>query len=139
MITRSQAAVAGFQACLALEHEAIWTYGYIGARVPSVAKRAHTSYESHRRIRDTLIAMLHDSQSIVPGPESDYALVPVRKSAQAKGIARRVENRHEAAYLALVGSTEGTDRQYALAMLRKAALASLDWGGEPEAFPGLPG
>ncbi len=137
-MTRSQAAVAGFQQCLALEHEAIWIYGYLGGKVSGVADRAHTSYESHRKIRDTLITMLHDSQSTVPGPKSDYALTPVKNTAQAKAVARTIESRGQAAYLALVGSTEAADREYALRMLRKAALAGLAWGATPSAFPGLP-
>ncbi len=138
-MTRSQAAVAGLQLCLALEHEAISTYAFIGARVDALADRAHTSYESHRRIRDTLIAMLHTSQSAVPGPRSDYAISTVKNKAQAKSLARSIESRSEAAYLALVGTTETADRRYALQMLRKAALAGLGWGAEPSAFPGLPG
>lgn len=135
---RSQAAVAALKQCLALEHEAIWTYGFIGARVPTVADHAHAAYESHRAIRDTLIAMLHDSRSAVRGPLSDYTFTAAKNTKQANAIARSIESRSEAAYLALVGATEDLDRKYALRMLRKAALAGLDWGSEPSAFPGLP-
>ena len=137
-MTRSQAAVAGLQQCLALEHEAIWLYGYLGGKVPGITGRAFKAYESHRTLRDTLISMLHESQSTVPGPKADYALTPVKNTAQAMAVARTIESRGEAAYLALVGATETADRKFALQMLREAALSSLAWGAAPSAFPGLP-
>lgn len=137
-MTRSHAAVAGFKDCLALEHEAIWLYAYLGARVPAAADRAQAAYESHRAIRDRLIAMLHDSGSAVPGSEANYELTPVKSAAEAKAVARSIESRSAAAYLALVGSTDAADRKFALQMLRKAALAGLTWDASPAAFPGLP-
>lgn len=137
-MSRSQTAVAGLQKCLALEHEAIWLFGYLGGRESGIADRARTSYDAHRRVRDTLITMLHDSGSATAGPRSDYALTPVATAAQARAVARTIESRGAAAYLALVGATEPADREFALQMLRKAALASLAWGAEPSAFPGLP-
>lgn len=138
-MTRSPSAVAGLQKCLALEHEAVSTYAFLGARSAAVAGGGHASYESHRVVRDTLIAMLMTSGSPAPGPRSDYALPVATGTAQAKAAARSIETRCQAAYLALVGTSDGTDRQFAVAMLRQSALAGIGWGAGPSAFPGLPG
>ena len=39
------------QTWLALEHEAVWLYGMIGARVDGLARPARTSYDAHRVVR----------------------------------------------------------------------------------------
>ncbi|MEO6470353.1 MAG: DUF4439 domain-containing protein [Aeromicrobium sp.] len=137
-MTRSQAAISGLQGCLAIEHEALWLYAYVGARVTAISRQAHDSYESHRKSRDVLIAMLHDSQASLPAPATDYASGNATSPSQARAIVRSIEAKVEAANLVLVGSSEGLDREFALKGLRRAALASLAWGGAPVAFPGLP-
>jgi len=137
-MTRSQATVAGLQDCLALEHEAIWIYAFLGARVRAADTAAHRAFGSHRQSRDALIARLRASRATQPAPLSSYAPADVNDLAQAKSIARSLEDNSAAAYLSLVGVSEGKDREFAITMLRKAALATLDWGGKPSAFPGLP-
>lgn len=136
-MTRSQAAVSGLQGCLALEHEAIWVYAYLGARITGVDAAAHRAFGNHRRSRDALITMLGGPQSAQPGPRADYEVLAVKNVEQARAVAQSLEAKSAAAYLSLVGSSEGEDREFAVNTLRKAALATLDWGGKPSAYPGL--
>ncbi|MDQ3158355.1 MAG: ferritin-like domain-containing protein [Actinomycetota bacterium] len=137
-MTAAKATVAGLQRCLALEHEAIWVYAYIGARVADANKAAVRAFGSHRHSRDVLIARLSAAHATRPPPLADYAVDEVTNPGQARTVARSLEDRSAAAYLALVGTSKGKDREFAITMLRKAALAALDWGGKPTAFPGLP-
>lgn len=136
---RSQAAVAGLQDCLALEHEALWVYAYLGARIAGANEAAHRAFGNHRHSRDVLIAMLRASQSTQPAPRADYDVTTVKNLEQAAAVARSLEAKSAAAYLSLVGMSEGDDREFAINTLRKAAIATLVWGGKPSAFPGLPG
>lgn len=137
-MTRSPSTVTGLQECLALEQEAIWVYAYLGARIPTAGKAAHRAFANHRQSRDALIAMLRASKATQPMPRSDYAVGTVENLEQAAAMARSIEARSAAAYVSLVGAGEGKDREFALNTLRKAALATLAWGGKPTAFPGLP-
>ena len=137
-MTRSPSTVTGLQECLALEHEAIWVYAYLGARIPTASKAAHRAFANHRRSRDALIAMLRASQATQPMPRSDYAVMKVNTLGQANAVATSLEAKSAAAYLSLVGASEGEDRKFAINTLRTAALAILAWGGKPSAFPGLP-
>ena len=137
-MTAAKATVAGLQQCLALEHEAIWVYAYLGARVSDANKAAVRAFGRHRQSRDVLIARLSAANATRPAPLADYAVDEVTNLRQAATVARSLEDKSAAAYLALVGTSEGKDREFAITMLRKAALATLDWGGKPIAFPGLP-
>lgn len=136
-MSRSPAAVARLQACLALEHEAIWLYSYVGARFTAIGATARKSYDRHRRLRDQLLALLRESRATNPLPAADYAVDNVTNVTRAKAVLRSLESRSAAAWLSVIGVTEGSDRQLALGHLRTAALAELDWDGKPEPFPGL--
>ncbi|MBC7596225.1 MAG: ferritin-like domain-containing protein [Kineosporiaceae bacterium] len=135
---RSQAAVSGLQDCLALEHEAIWVYAYLGARIPGADEAARRAFGNHRQSRDVLIAMLRASASAQPAPRADYDVMKVKTLGQANAVAASLEAKNAAAYLSLVGASEDEDRKFAIDTLRRAALAILVWGGKPSAFPGLP-
>lgn len=137
-MTRSEAAIAALQDCLAIEHEAIWLYGYLGARIAAVEKRAVSAYAAHRRSRDALLALLHDASAEAPGPRTDYAIPAAKNTAQASTTARAIEAKAQAAYLGLVGASRPADRRFAITQLRKSAVDALGWGAEPSAFPGLP-
>lgn len=136
-MTRSPEAVARMQTCLAFEHEAVWLYAYLGARVPDVAKAARTSFSRHRHLRDELLSVLHAWAASNPLPRADYAVATVLTTAQAEAAARAVESRSAAAWLSVIAVADQSDRSLALARLRTAALAELKWGGKPEPFPGL--
>lgn len=137
-MTMSGATIAGLQKCLALEHEAIWVYAYIGARVSEANRAAVRAFGSHRSSRDVLIARLSAAGASLPKPMTDYAVDEVTNLGQARTVARSIEDKNAAAYLALVGTSEGKDREFAITMLRKPALTTLEWGCRPTAFPGLP-
>lgn len=126
------------QGWLALEHEAVWLYPVIGARVGTVADRARQSYGAHSNVRDALLDRLHQIE-VEPVPTMlSYDVGRLRTKAQARAVAQRVEREIAAACLTLTGDSTGDLRTYAIAGLRRAALAEIAWGGRPDAFPGLP-
>lgn len=137
-MTRSPEVVAHLQNCLALEHEAIWVYAYLGARVRDADDAAHRAFGNHRHSRDKLLAMLSDAGTPNPSPKASYVVGTAKNFDQSATIARSIEAKSASAYLALVGASEGKDREFAINTLRKAALATLVWRGKPAAFPGLP-
>ncbi|KAA1376510.1 DUF4439 domain-containing protein [Aeromicrobium fastidiosum] len=126
------------QAWLALEHEAVWLYPVVGARVDGLRKRAGTSYRAHRDTRDALLAAVR-SLGLEPVVAAlGYAAGPLTTRAQASAAAQSLESRISAATLTLAGEAEGDLRALAITHLRRSALAELTWGAEPKAFPGLP-
>lgn len=129
---------SALQAVLALEHEAVWLYPVIGAKHDRLAEGARASYDAHRSARDGLLARL-DRLGVEPvGTALAYDITGLRTPTAARRSARRLEQRIAAGCLTLVGVTEGDERTFAVAGLRRAALAELAWGGKPTAFPGLP-
>ena len=123
---------------LALEHEAVWVYPVIGARFDALAGRARTSYGKHRDLRDQLLSRLHQ-MDVEPVPtELSYDVGQLRTKANAIAAARRIERDIAAVCLTLAGDSTGDLRTYATAGLRRAALAEIAWGAQPDAFPGLP-
>jgi hypothetical protein len=123
---------------LALEHEAVWLYPVIGARFDAVADRARASYGKHLDMRDRLLARLHQ-MDVEPVPTKlSYDVSRLRTKAHAITAARRIEIDIAAVCLTLAGDSTGDLRTYATAGLRRAALAEIAWGGQPDAFPGLP-
>lgn len=136
-MARSDVALLRLQSCLAIEHEAVWLYSYLGGRFAGLGAAARTSYNRHRRLRDELLALLHGSRASNPVPAADYALGTGTTAARASARARSLEARSASAWLSLIGVSEGSDRLLALEQLRAAAVAELDWGGKATAFPGL--
>jgi hypothetical protein len=116
----------------------VWLYPVIGARFAGLTDRARESYDKHRDVRDRLLFRLH-RLGVEPVPtDLSYDVARVRSKALALGTARRIEGDIAAACLRLAGDSTGDLRTYAIAGLRRAALAELAWGGRPDAFPGLP-
>lgn len=125
------------QAWLALEHEAVWLYGMIGARVDRLDKPARSSYDAHRAVRDRLRELVHEAGGQPVGPALAYGDERVDSLRVARTSARSIEERIAAACLTLFGDLERDGRRHAMAGLRRAALAALDWGAPVRAFPGL--
>jgi hypothetical protein len=125
------------QAWLALEHEAVWLYGMIGARVDRLTKPAATSYDAHRVVRDRLRTLVHEAGGKPVGPALTYGEKRVDSARDARTAARSVEERIAAACVTLFGDVGRKDRRFAMSGLRRAALAALDWGAPVRAFPGL--
>ncbi|WP_229054254.1 DUF4439 domain-containing protein [Aeromicrobium sp. Leaf350] len=118
---------------LALEHEAVWTYGLIGGGFAPLRDQAEASFAAHRTERDRLLAVVEDA---LP-PQVAYAPATIADEAAARLRAQDVEARLAAAWSAVIGSTTGSDRTEAIDQLVVAEAARLAWGGSPAAFPGL--
>jgi hypothetical protein len=126
------------QAWLALEHEAVWFYPVVGARLDGLRDRATTSFEAHRDVRDDLVGRLRALGAEPVSAALGYAVGPLSSPDDARAAAQSLEARIGAAVLALAGAAEGSLRTYAVTGLRTSALAELAWGAEAKAFPGLP-
>ncbi len=123
---------------LALEHEAIWLLPIAGARFDELNDLAHRTQDAHLATRDELLERIHRTGTDPVATALAYDVGPLKTIAAAREAVREVESRIAAACLALVGAVSGDDRTFATKSLRRAALAELAWGGEPQAFPGLP-
>lgn len=125
------------QTWLALEHEAVWLYGQVGARVRDLAGAARASYDAHRTERDHLLSTLHTAGATPVGPQLTYGDELVSNVRQARAAAADLEHRICAACVTVVGLAGRAGRTRAVAGLRAAALAAIDWDADPQAFPGL--
>jgi hypothetical protein len=125
------------QAWLALEHEAVWLYGLIGARVDQLAKPARTSFDAHRAVRDRLRTRVHEAGGQPVGPALTYGEERIDSPSTARTAAGNLEERIAAACLTVFGNAGRDGRRFAMSGLRRAALAALDWGAPVRAFPGL--
>ncbi len=127
--------MSGLAQVLALEHEAVWTYGLIGGAFETLRDAAQTSFSAHRSERDRLLTEVDQA---VP-PQSAYAPATLADEASARLRAQDVEARIAAAWSAVVGTSTGAGRTDAIDALVTAETARLAWGGSPVAFPGLDG
>jgi hypothetical protein len=130
--------VEALQAWLALEHEAVWLYPVVGARLDSLRERASSSFAAHRDVRDDLVTRLRGLGAEPVTAALGYQVGALASADEARAAARSLEGRLAAAVLALVGVAEGDLRTRAVDGLRTTALAELTWGSEARAFPGLP-
>ncbi|KQX75439.1 ferritin-like domain-containing protein [Aeromicrobium sp. Root472D3] len=126
------------QAWLALEHEAVWLYPVVGARLDALRDRATTSFEAHRDVRDDLVVRLRTRGVEPVSAALGYAVGPLTTADEARAASRSLEDRVCAAVLTLAGTAEGDVRELAVTALRTSALAAQVWGAAPTAFPGLP-
>lgn len=129
--------LAATQRWLALEHEAIWTYGLIGARFADLADRARAQDAAHRRTRDRLHAAVRILGGRPVATQTAYAVADPADAATARVLAQDVEARIVAACVSLVAVTTERNRDSAVEGARTAATAGLRWGAAPEPFPGL--
>lgn len=127
---------AAMIAWLALEREAVWFYPYVGARVPAVADRARSAGRAHAIARDRLLGLVAEDTTTV---QPSYDVGAITTVSNASTAARRLEQRIQAACLALVAASTGDDRAVGVAGLRTAARAELGWSGQARAFPGMAG
>jgi hypothetical protein len=125
------------QRWLALEHEAVWQYGLIGGRFDGLRDHAETAWQEHRATRDHLTALISSAGQRPVGPAMSYGS-PAPTAAQARAVARDVEQRVAAAALAALGvAAKESEGRFAVARVRAAARAAITWGDQPGAFPGL--
>ncbi|MFS0885661.1 DUF4439 domain-containing protein [Aeromicrobium sp. 179-A 4D2 NHS] len=122
---------------LALEHEAVWTCGLIGARFPELAEAARSSMSAHRSTRDRLVTRVAALGGRPVGARPAYAVPDPADAAAGRALAQDVEARIAAACVRLVAVTQDRARDRAVDGLRDAATAQVAWGAAPEPFPGL--
>ncbi|MGJ9422747.1 DUF4439 domain-containing protein [Aeromicrobium sp. CF3.5] len=119
---------------LELEREATWFYPFVQARVPDVDDLARASAAAHVATRDGLLARIARDTTVA---RPSYDVGPLDSADDARAAARSLEQRIQAACVAVVGASLTQDRSFAIRGLRTAAVAELRWGGEARAFPGL--
>lgn len=122
---------------LALTHEAIWTYGLIGARFPAVAKTATAALQAHQKVRDRLSDVVRELGGAPVATRATYDIGDPQTQNAGRALARDVESRIAATCVRLVPVSTDDSRDRAVDGLRAAALAQVRWGAEPEPFPGL--
>jgi hypothetical protein len=126
------------QAWLALEHEAVWVYPVVGARIDDLRGRATASYEAHRDARDVLVGRLRSLGADPVEAALGYDVGRLTSASEARTLAQSLEARICAAELTLAGVAEAGLRELAVTALRTSAVAEQTWGAPPTAFPGLP-
>ncbi|PPK98497.1 uncharacterized protein DUF4439 [Kineococcus xinjiangensis] len=125
------------QRALAGEHSAVHAFGLIAGRLPPEQRPAAlAAREAHLAARGRLAALVA-AGGAVPTPAEPGYDVEVADPGAAAALAVGVEQRLAAAYADLV-ATPWPLRGAGLDGLLRAWAASLDWGGIPHAFPGLP-
>lgn len=139
--TTTSTATAALQRMLAGEHAAVYAYGVLGGRLTAgkpLQAAASDAYVAHRTRRDDLVALLR-SQGVDPVvARAGYALpTPVDTPAQARHVARQVEDRCSVLYAEVVATNTGRIRAYAVDALIDAATRGLAWGADPVALPGV--
>ncbi|SKB03358.1 DUF4439 domain-containing protein [Aeromicrobium choanae] len=125
------------QRWLALEHEAIWTLGLVGARVPALADAAEDALATHSTTRDRLSDAVRKLGGSPVATQPSYDVAEPTNAATGRTLVRDVESRIAAACVRLVAATTDQARDRAVRGLRAAAVAEVRWGGEPDPFPGL--
>ena len=132
------------QATLAGEHAAVYVFGVLGARTsrsrePGLWEDVREAYTTHRARRDQLVAIIRQAADEPVAAEVSYEVpTPARSAVQVAAAALAIEQRCCARYADMVMSTAQAQRQWAIDALADAAVRQLRFGGEPEAFPGVP-
>jgi len=135
----SKAGTAALRDCLALEYEALYAFALIGGRLKAgttVQERAAVSYRRRRGRREAILAMFDKTGDDPVQPKPIYPMPAVSDETTATKLARGIESRSTAAYLRLVGATDGDDRAFAIKSLNQSATDGLGWGIKPAALPG---
>lgn len=132
------------QARLADEHRALHLYGVLGARTSaSAAPELHTAlvagYQRHRARRDALRTLVVDAGGTPVAAEPAYAVpsdwVGTGRIARA---ATEIEARSTEGLAALVASTVGPAREWAVTELVWSAVHGITLGAPATTWPGAP-
>ncbi|MFC4786674.1 ferritin-like domain-containing protein [Nocardioides sp. MAHUQ-72] len=130
------------QTTLAAEHAAVYVYGVLGAQTsrsssPELYAALSGAYAEHRARRDVLTRAVTDAgeEPVAAAPAYDLP-AGLDRSTVVTRTARDIEDRCAATYAALVASTEGYRRRWAIGALNDAAVRVLAFRGTPEMLPG---
>lgn len=143
MSAAAVAVASALQQALAAEHAAVYVEAALGGATSQTSSAQlyaalSQGYEAHRTQRDALIARL---QQLGQAPVAAQAVYQVpgdlSTPARVRAAALETERRCTAIYAAVVADSAGDVRAESLRALNEAALRELQFGGEPEPFPGL--
>lgn len=135
--------VEALQRTLAGEHAAVFVFGALGGRAsgfdaPALRAAIDAAYGAHLERRDQLRAMITTAGGRPVAAEPAYRL-PRRldTSNQVAAEALRVQQACVTTYAALVAAGDRAERRWALDAMTRTALTEADFGGRPQALPGL--
>ena len=136
-------ALEALQRTLAAEHAAIWVLSTLGGRAsaltdPGLRDALAAAYDVHLQRRDQLRTLVAGAGGDPVAAEPAYRLPsPLGTATRIEAEALRVERACATTYAALVTATVGRDRRWAVDALIATAVGEVDFGGRPEALPGL--
>lgn len=129
------------QSMLAAEHAAVHVLATLGAVTsssgePELHALLSRQHATHRGRREQLFVMIRTLGGDPVPAEPAYALPTAREPREVRAAATLLEQNCASTYAAGVASTVGQNRTWASQALRASALALLEWGATPTAFPG---
>ena len=129
-------------AALSIEHQVIYGYGVLGARLDKAPRRyAVTALAVHLARRDQLESLIR-ARGGTPAPAAPAYLTPhITGERDATTFAAHLEDACAAASWDLVASSAAGSsvRTLAVGWLSDAATRAAHWRGNFEAAPALPG
>ena len=138
MTTSDSPFLTALQAALAGEHAAVWACGRAAGELSGRRRdAARRELDAHRRTRDELRQQVG---AIGADPvEAAAAYVEpfaVEGASGGRRLLAHVNSALGATYADLAAATPPAARREAVTRSTAAAVRALDWGAQPEAFPG---
>jgi Domain of unknown function (DUF4439) len=132
------------QQTLAGEHAAVYVYGVLGGRAAvhgaqPLRRDLTACYQVHVTRRDDLRLQVTAAGAVPVAAEPAYRLPPsLTTLSQIAAEAWRTEHACVGLYAALVAAAiPGVTRTWAVSALAASAVTELDFGGSPQALPGV--
>jgi hypothetical protein len=126
------------QAAVAGEHAAVWASGRAAGELAGRRRdAARRELDAHRRARDELRRQVRALGAIPL--EAAVAYVepfPVQGSSGGRRLMAHVNTALSATYADVAAASEPAARREAVQRSSEAAVRAVEWGADPEAFPG---
>jgi len=135
--------VDALQRTLAAEHAAVFVLGALGGRAstvaaPSLRTALGAAYDEHLERRNHLRTVIAAAGEDPVAAEPAYRLPgALSTQEQIAAEALRLQRACVVTYGALVAASAGTTRRWAVEAMTQTALTEADFGGRPQALPGL--
>ncbi len=129
--------IEALQVVLAAEHQAVFGYGTVGARLTGTPRvQATALWDAHRNRRDQISALITAQGGDPVSPEATYALPAARTPAL---LAAALEQAILTSYVPLAGVNDTKLRKMAAQGMQEAMTRVVRWSRTPPAtaFPGL--
>jgi len=135
--------VDALQATLAHEHAAVFVLSTLAARTsrskaPALHAEIDAAHADHRARRNQLVLLVSDLGATPEAALPAYEVDRAEDAASLRTAAAALERTSSEVYAALVASTSGDDRTWAVAALTSAAVRGVRLGSAPLAWPGAP-